>query len=414
VTNPSGVCFISYSRKRSSEVAAIVSCLHEHGVPTWRDITDLGSTQTETEISETLNSPETASAILFVTPEIAESNYVRSIEAPMVFQRARSNDGFSLMVIAAGGLKYEDVGQTLGPGTGPVDPSTWNILRCPHDPITDNDTRAIAERALDQRLKALGRQTAPDDPPLTIQVTTRGPAERCKDNELVVDFSHRFSERLASDAAWNEHILPGLRSIKTALRKHNGGRKIQCSGKLCLPAAVALGIELMPQSGIESAWLQEQGTFGLKPEEWNLQATVPNDGSGLGSAKYPSEVGSNEVALLVAVPPYDIKRVTDDVRAAFGNRIPFRGIVQVYREGEGPITAGQAVQIARRAVYECKAATSSWNVRGTVHLFLAVPAGLAFMIGQLCNAMGELQTYEYLAGHPQPYVKAAKLKPSNT
>jgi hypothetical protein len=34
--------------------------------------------------------------------------------------------------------------------------------------------------------------------------------------------------------------------------------------------------------------------------------------------------------------------------------------------------------------------------RGTVHLFLAVPAGLAVMIGQTLNTFGPIQTYEHV------------------
>ena len=33
---------------------------------------------------------------------------------------------------------------------------------------------------------------------------------------------------------------------------------------------------------------------------------------------------------------------------------------------------------------------------GTVHLFMAAPAGLAMLIGQLLNTFGAVQTYEHV------------------
>jgi len=41
-------------------------------------------------------------------------------------------------------------------------------------------------------------------------------------------------------------------------------------------------------------------------------------------------------------------------------------------------------------------ARDEFQARGTVHLFLAVPVGLAFLIGQSLNTAGPVQTYEHL------------------
>jgi hypothetical protein len=60
----------------------------------------------------------------------------------------------------------------------------------------------------------------------------------------------------------------------------------------------------------------------------------------------------------------------------------------------------------------CEKLGSKYKVRGTVHLFLAAPVGLAFMIGQLLNGFGDIQTYEHLATQKPCYVSAALLRPS--
>jgi hypothetical protein len=48
-----------------------------------------------------------------------------------------------------------------------------------------------------------------------------------------------------------------------------------------------------------------------------------------------------------------------------------------------------------------------------VHLFMAVPAGLAMMIGQLLNTFGQVQTYEHITdGGLNCYRPAALLRPA--
>jgi hypothetical protein len=43
---------------------------------------------------------------------------------------------------------------------------------------------------------------------------------------------------------------------------------------------------------------------------------------------------------------------------------------------------------------------------------MAVPVGLAFIIGQLLNTLGAVHTYEHVPGHRNSYELAAVLEPS--
>jgi hypothetical protein len=76
------------------------------------------------------------------------------------------------------------------------------------------------------------------------------------------------------------------------------------------------------------------------------------------------------------------------------------------------LSAAEAVQVAHLAVSALREAWSKYKVRGVVHLFLAVPAGLAFMTGQLLNGFGDVQTYEHVPTQKPCYVSAALLRPS--
>ena len=49
---------------------------------------------------------------------------------------------------------------------------------------------------------------------------------------------------------------------------------------------------------------------------------------------------------------------------------------------------------------------------GTVHLFMAAPAGIAVLVGQLLNTLGAVQTYEHLSiDGSGRYKPAALLRP---
>lgn len=99
--------------------------------------------------------------------------------------------------------------------------------------------------------------------------------------------------------------------------------------------------------------------------------------------------------------------VADDVDAAFGaTRVaspvqlpPFRAITKVRRPQDRPPhqieSAGRAADVAFTVADGIQRARRELQPGGRVHLFMAVPVGLAVLIGQLLNTLGEVQTYEH-------------------
>jgi hypothetical protein len=74
---------------------------------------------------------------------------------------------------------------------------------------------------------------------------------------------------------------------------------------------------------------------------------------------------------------------------------------------------GQAVDIVRAIAEVLRQARDTLQPRGTLHLFLAVPAGLAVFIGQTLNTFGPIQTYEHVGTDAVGlYQPAAVLEPS--
>jgi hypothetical protein len=114
MTDATGLSFISYRRSRVNEAALVVGAQRDRGIPTWQDLADLGSGLTEDGIRQTLSDPETAGAVLLVTPEVKSSPVIREVEAPLILERHLKEDGFTAIVVAAGGLDYGDLDSALG------------------------------------------------------------------------------------------------------------------------------------------------------------------------------------------------------------------------------------------------------------------------------------------------------------
>jgi hypothetical protein len=96
--------------------------------------------------------------------------------------------------------------------------------------------------------------------------------------------------------------------------------------------------------------------------------------------------------------------VSDNVEKAVAlqmSTLPsFRVTCHIHHES-GPTrhdltTAGQARHVAGLVQQAIRKARSEYPITGAVHLFMAVPAGLAMMIGQRLNTLDAVQTYEYI------------------
>jgi hypothetical protein len=411
MTDATGVTFLSYRRSRASEATLIIGSHRDRGILTWQDITDLGSSLTEDELRGVLRDPNTAGAVMFVTPEVMDSPVIRTVEVPLIVERHFNKDGFVAIVVAAGGLDYAGVDSVVGSQVGPAFLPAWNICKVSGNPINEEDAAKIADLMLDHRIAAVTNQLT-DGHPMKLLFSTRSPIMKKPGWALAADLTHRFDGRLAKPSSWDRHILPGMKSIRATLQRRAADREIHCSGQVCLPAAVALGAEFLSVSGLRASWVQDLTTFGGKQEMWGLQVQAAP--TSLVARSFPANSNGTELALIVSVT----HNIIDDVRASFKKDFPFRALVHVHEPAmqgtaRRQLSAAEALQVAHLAVNGLRDVWSTYKVRGAVHVFLAVPAGLAFLIGQLLNGFGEVRTYEHAPGQEPCYVPAAVLRPSS-
>jgi SMODS-associated and fused to various effectors sensor domain len=94
----------------------------------------------------------------------------------------------------------------------------------------------------------------------------------------------------------------------------------------------------------------------------------------------------------------------------------FRGYVSANPPGKTPhffSGPGEALDLAHTIVESIRAARARYGKIGAIHLFIAGPAGLAFLIGQLLNTIGPVCTYEHVNEDGTGYYRrAADLLPS--
>ncbi|PYQ57754.1 MAG: hypothetical protein DMF53_21855 [Acidobacteria bacterium] len=406
MTNPAGLSFLSYKRDRKVEAELLISAQHDLGIPTWRDLDDLDELPTEDEIKRVLRDPETASAILWLTPEIADSPMVRQVEAPLILERARRQDAFFVVPVVAGGLDYEAAAALLDPSVTLEDLKLWNLRKVTADPIAPASAAEVAAWVLRRRIDAIHR-SLPDGEPLRVVLHTRKapPDDRAS---LILHWLHRFEGREAKAGAWTDHLLPALQRVAKAIEEKAPGRPVEAKGLASIPAAIALGSEFLAPRRLPIVW--EQYKEGRDLQTWSIAAA--REPSGFQSQREARELGARDLAVLVSVADH-----VGTVFAASRGELPaFRAILKIWKPGDPPHdleSAGQAADLAYLMQREVRAALREYPEIVRVHLFMAVPAGLAIMTGQLLNNVNAVQTYEMVpTDSGKRYRPAALLRPA--
>lgn len=401
-TDPAGRSFLSYKRDRLQEARILIRAQQLLGIPTFQDIEDLDHGPTEDTLRRVLAAADTANGVALLTPEIVESPIIHSVEIPQLLQRVRADDGFSFVGVVAGGLGYADVPGLFPSGLGAEDLSRWNLHKIDHDPLVLGDAQTVAAEVLAARLRAItqaGRNR------LRISLNTRDRPAFDPAYALRLDWSPEFDAQAVTPNWWTSALLPALRTMSKTVAPLAREHGLALSGFLSLPAAVALGAAFVETAGVAVDWHQA-GQPANAP--WSLAA--PDEAVAVDVDIRAADVRANDLAVLISI--------TDGIEQPFGvmmrHLAPLRATVHVTAHSL-PLqiaSSGQAATLARMVRDAIRRARREYRATGTVHLFMAVPAGVAVLLGQLLNTLGTIQTYDFRAGTGPPYTAAATLEPS--
>jgi hypothetical protein len=174
------------------------------------------------------------------------------------------------------------------------------------------------------------------------------------------------------------------------------------SGDAHLPAALALGRSFVAPGRWNAGWIQYFPDSTT--EAWGLHVH-PAEPS-FKTVELGTNPGAEDFALIVSV--------TTDAEPAFSASFQtvsrFRAIYAIRPASGFPalLRAPSAIECARLVADTVRTVPKDLHCRGITHLFLAGPAGLAFLVGQLSNSLGPIQTYEHVddgaIGHYRPSV----------
>ncbi len=403
MTNPNGHSFLSYRRNRIIEAELLIAAQHDVGIPTWQDVKDLAEEPTEEAIRSVLSDPVTSNAILWLTPEVQESDIIRRVEAPLIIERYRKRDGFFITPVAAGGLTYDLAADVVGEFIGIEDLRNWNIKKVSSDPISAVEARDIAVRILQRRLEVINDSLTLGEP-LKILLNSRCPMLD-SDAALTLNWTHRFTQREGTKQTWDQYLLPALNDVADIIQNKLPSRMLLATGLLSIPAAIALGFVFMAPRRLSIAW--EQYMPNGNTQIWAINKE-PED-SGFGATAIPNAVTADDLAVLVSVNA----DVSQAVRSSQSTLPPFRAYLHIrHKSKSGAIeitSPGQAAHLAHLIVNAVRQTRQEYQISGRIHLFLAVPVGLAMLIGQLLNTLGQLQTYEHIPEGATGYYSPAAL-----
>lgn len=376
-----GPLFLSYRHNDGSEIVAELAwLLRAAGIPVWRDKDDLPPGDTANRLSEAIDGG-LSGATLVITEDIANSSIVRSIEAQKLIDLHREDSRFQLLIandIAkdTGSLDYAAPDRLLGrvrddlKGVDQSATSTEGLLALTR--------RALTHRMVQQRATVEANGVFE----LTIQTRNIGQVYDRTGAQLDIRVRRSNHEKLP-DPMGLEDLRRTLALLADAITS-TGAREVRVGGGSHLSVAFALGVAL-PSSRIGQLDVVDQ-----RSDVWasGPEAAVPTaptlrfDATEHTASPTPGRLPrvAVYVDLLTTQSDSAFERYLDE----YGDSLAAHGTIRSpQRELLNPAHAGALASEAAGLIRQLSAA----HTNARVDLLLAVPFGLAVLIGRLCNTL---------------------------
>ena len=386
--------FLSYAREDAEEAKYLQQQLNVRGVRAWRDVTDLplGGSNKE-EITQAIEQ-EADAFMIYITKQSLASDFIWDVEVPAALHRWERSHAFNIVPILHG-VSIDELEQRCA-ARGLRSLTEFNAVRLPErdsdEEKFNRQLRQVAKRILEATLVLRLRRVGADrkyEPCICFQTHKYVPPTDSLD--LDVDWTGFFpsKDELPTEKVWDEILLPALDDVKQVLSTKIPGRRLHMFVQAHLPAAFALGF-VFPANAHFTLLLE--GRHGT----WSTEGTA----STAEPLHYLSFKQSGDAS--VAVMEIAIAR---DTAQAVTQNLPSLGISYKQRirfdlpDGTDYISgvkdAAHALAMSHQVGREFRRLFDKEGVT-QVHLFAAVPAALAVMIGHQINAMGAITLYHYL------------------
>ena len=371
------VYFLSYSRDNLHDITMIARVLKTYGIRTWQDLDDLGTGLSEDRIRNAIQN-ETSGLLFYSTPESVSSEFVKQVELREAEFVHKNNSNFIFVPVF--GLSISETDAALK-GTLTVPISNFNGVKVDR---TD-DPRAIRYAAHRAAELVLQRLIVKERYPLPIGFTSKQTPP--SGVSLDIDFTPFFENGLPDEEEWNTDFPRALDQVKSALLARSLTQlRLRTFAHLSL--GLLFGFVFRERTGF--CLEIEQTTRGEGTTIW----TIPGEAlpHALSMSEYPAQLDSKNLCVKINLVARDDASV-----AAYADKsgLDYRVLLDV-TPPQYPhfISSGHAIGIARDLADRIKKIHGKYGTN-SVHLFAAVPLGLAILIGYNLNACGSIQCYEF-------------------
>jgi hypothetical protein len=376
-----GPLFLSYRHNDGSEIVdELAWLLRAAGIPVWRDKDDLPPGDTADKLRQAIGEGLSGAALV-ITEDVANSHIVRKIEAPQLIALQRDNPQFQLLIA-------NDVATDKG---SPDYAAPDRLLRRFDDDLAGVDQsasstagllkltrKALSHRMVQHRLMVEANGVFE----LTIQTRNVGQVFDRTGAQLDIRVRRSAHEKLP-DPQGLEDLRHTLAMLADAITT-TGARDVRVRGGAHLSVAFALGVAL-PSSRIGQLEVVDQRSV-----VWisGPEAAVPSapkllfDVSENSTAPLPGE--RPRVAIYVDLLPTRSDPAFERYLDEFGEGLAAYAILTA--PVRGLLDSSTAGAIASEAMGHIRQLSATY-ANAHVDLLLAVPFGIAVLMGHLGNTL---------------------------
>lgn len=387
-TDPTGPIFISYRQKDGTAIAAELAwLLRAAGLPVWRDRDDLPPGDTENRLTQAI-SAGISGAVLVVTPDIVNSNVVKSVEAPHLLDLHHSHPQFALAIANAVQTEHSSPDYTAPDMLLEIEPGT--LTGVDQHPTDRAGLLHIVQQLLWHRA-ANHRAHVSNTGTCELSLQTRNAPQSYDRTASAFDIRVRPSdhERLPSAAGLNDlrdtvGFLPDAITRTAAQRvRIRGGAHLCVAFSLgaALPSSRIGHVDVIDQQG--KSWASRGEARVSKPPHIDIETQGTNDA--------PIICGRRAVAVFLDL-------MTQSSDAAFEryleeNRQHLSAWQHLRSTGGDLLDNSMAGAIAAEAAAGIRTVAND-HANAEVHLLLRCPFPIAVLLGRLTNTL-RVVAYEW-------------------
>ncbi len=387
---------LSYAREDAEEVKFLQLQLKVRGVRAWRDVTDLPlGGATEDEIVHAIENVADA-FVIYVTPRSLTSDFVWNVEIPAALKRQEHDPLFNIVPILKD-VTYQQLQQQCA-ARGYRSLTDFNAERLPDSSSNETDEslkeklRSIADRVLKATLALRLRRAKADrnyESWIVLRTFKDIPPATYLDLDLNWWDVFQDRNRLPPPEEWRDILFPALQDVKNALGELPVSRMLHMSLNAILPTAFALGYAFPATTRYTLLLESKDGT-------WSTAGTA--DASSLFHRVPYKEDGDHQIAVIeIAITgstAHATAQYLDKSKLSYGHHIRYElpgGPDHI----SGVKDAAQALAMVQYIGKEMRLLCGQGVTH--IHLFAAIPAALAVMLGHQFNALCPVSLYQYVA-----------------